>query len=88
MKCDAKTMIKVAAGLGVALAVAYVTLPSAHTFILASAPILLALACPLAMVIMMFAMKGTNSSKKDDNAKPDQDRSPPSGVRELGPDKP
>jgi len=88
MKCDANTMIKVAAGLGIALAVAYVALPSAHAFILASAPILLALACPLAMVVMMFAMKGMNGGNKDDSPKPDGDRSPPLGVREPGPDKP
>jgi len=88
MKCDAKTMINVAAGLGIALAVAYVALPSAHAFILASAPILLALACPLAMGVMMFAMKGMNGGNKDDSPKPDPDRSPPSGARELGPNKP
>jgi hypothetical protein len=88
MKCDAKTMIKVAAGLGVALVVAYVTLPSAHAFVMASAPLLLALACPLAMVVMMFAMKGMNGGNKDENAKPDQDRPPSPGAGELGPEKP
>ena len=69
MKCDAKTMLKTATGLGLALAVAYFTLPAAQTLILASAPILLALICPVAMLLMMRNMNG---SKKDDGAKPDK----------------
>ena len=69
MKCDAKTMLKTATGLGLALAVAYFTLPAARTLILASAPILLALICPVAMLLMMRNMNG---SKKDDGAKPDK----------------
>ena len=69
MKCDSKMMLKTAAGLGIALAVAYFTLPAAQTFILASAPILLALICPVAMLLMMGNMNG---NKKDDDAKPDK----------------
>ena len=69
MKCDAKTMLKTAAGLGLALAVAYFTLPAARMLILVSAPILLALICPVAMLLMMRNMNG---SRKDDGAKPDK----------------
>ena len=69
MKCDSKTMLKTAIGLGIALAVAYFTLPAARTFILASAPILLALICPVAMLLMM---RNINGSRKDDGAKPDK----------------
>ncbi len=68
MNCNSKTMIKLAIGLGIALAVAYFTLPEAKAFILASAPILVALICPLAM---LFMMKGMTANKKDGNAAPD-----------------
>ncbi|MEO6971963.1 MAG: DUF2933 domain-containing protein [Rhodoferax sp.] len=68
MKCDSKVLLKTAAGSGLALAVAYFTFPAAHALILASAPILLALICPVAMLLMMGTM---NASKKDDGAKPD-----------------
>ena len=74
MKCDSKMMLKTAAGLGIALAVAYFTLPAARTLILASAPILLALICPVAMLLMMKAMNG---SKKDDGAKADTTKPAP-----------
>lgn len=84
MKCDSKTMIKMAVGLGIALVAAYVLLPAAHAFILSSAPILLALICPVAM---LFMMKGMHSGRTDDNAKREYDRQPP-GVHQPGPDKP
>lgn len=71
MKCDSRTMIKIAVGLGAAVAIAYVAWPAARAFILASAPILLALSCPLAMV---FMMKGMNSGKTEDGARLDEGR--------------
>lgn len=67
MKCDSKMMLKIAGGLGVALGVAYFTLPAAQALILASAPILLVLICPVAMLLMMKTMNG---STKDEGAKP------------------
>lgn len=67
MKCDSKMMLKIAGGLGVALGVAYFTLPAAQALILASAPILLALICPVAMLLMMKTMNG---SSRDEGAKP------------------
>lgn len=69
MKCDSKMMLKIAGGLGVALGVAYFTLPAAQALILASAPILLALICPVAMLLMMKTMNG---STKDESVKPDK----------------
>jgi hypothetical protein len=62
MHCSFKTMIKFAAGIGVVLAVAYFALPDARAWLLASAPVLLALACPLAMGAMMFMTQGKNSN--------------------------
>ncbi len=71
MKCDSKMMVKIAVGLGVALAVAYFALPAAHAFILASAPLLVALICPVAM---LFMMKGMNENKKEESARPDESK--------------
>lgn len=78
MKCDSKMMVKIAAGLGVALAVAYFALPAAHAFILASAPLLVALICPVAM---LFMMKGMNENRKDESARPDESKA---GAGEQG----
>ncbi|OGA98290.1 MAG: hypothetical protein A3E79_13755 [Burkholderiales bacterium RIFCSPHIGHO2_12_FULL_61_11] len=69
MKCDSKMMLKIAVGLGVALAVAYFTLPAAQALILASAPILVALICPVAMLLMMKTMNG---GSKDEGTTPGQ----------------
>ncbi|MCT6720935.1 MAG: DUF2933 domain-containing protein [Roseateles sp.] len=71
MKCDSKTLIKIAAGLGVALAVAYFALPASHGFIWAAAPFLLFLVCPIAMI---FMMKSMNSNTKDENAKVEESK--------------
>lgn len=73
MKCDSKVWLKTVAGSGLALAVAYFTFPAVHALILASAPILLALICPVAMLLMMATM---NASKKDDGAKSRAGRAP------------
>lgn len=80
MKCDSKMMVKIAVGLGVALAVAvaYFALPAAHAFILASAPLLVALICPVAM---LFMMKGMNENRKDESARPDESKA---GAGEQG----
>ncbi len=68
MKCQPKTMLKTAVGLGTVVAIAYFALPDARAFLLASTPILLALICPVSMIVMMLMMKGTGSAKKDEVA--------------------
>lgn len=83
MNCDFKTMIKIAVGLGAALAVAYFAVPAAHAFILASAPLLVALVCPIAMILMM---RGMNGSKNDERSKLDESKMK-SGVGDADPDK-
>ena len=83
MKCDSKMMVKMAVWLGVGLAVAYFALPAAQALILASAPLLVALICPVAM---LFMMKGMSGSKKDESAKPGESKAE-SGVRDADPDK-
>jgi len=72
MHCNFKTMIKLTAALGVILAVAYFALPEARAWLLASTPILLALVCPVAMLAMMFGMKGKDNTtdSKEERAKP------------------
>lgn len=83
MNCDFKTMIKIAVGLGAALAAAYFAVPAAHALILASAPLLLALVCPIAMILMM---KGMNGSKNDERSKLDESKMK-SGLGEADPDR-
>jgi hypothetical protein len=83
MKRDAKMMVKMAVWLGVGLAVAYFALPAAQSFILASAPVLVALICPVAMLLMM---KGMNGSKKDESTKPGESKAE-SGVCDADLDK-
>lgn len=61
MHCNAKTMIKVAAALGGVLGAAYLLLPGARELPAASAPVLLALVCPITMILMMFMMRGTTA---------------------------
>lgn len=83
MKCDSKMMVRMAVWLGVGLAVAYFALPAAHALILASAPFLVALICPVAM---FFIMKSMNGKKTDESAKPGEIPAK-SGVRGVDPDK-
>lgn len=79
MSCDTKTMIKIAAALGLALLLAYLALPAFHAFVLASAPLLAVLVCPIGMI---FMMKGMHAGKHDERAKTRDDTpialSPPS----------
>jgi hypothetical protein len=67
MKCDTKTMIKTAAGLGLLAIIGYFALPPFRTFILSITPILIGLICPLAMLIMM---KGMSSNQREQDTKP------------------
>lgn len=83
MKCDSKILVKMAVWLGLGLAVAYFAIPAAHAFILASAPFLVALICPVAM---LFMMKGMNGNQKNESAKPGESKAE-SGVRDGDPDK-
>jgi hypothetical protein len=72
MKCDSKTMLTVAAVVALAAALAYFTLPAAQAFILASAPLLVALICPVAMLFMMKGMQGDKKDKARDIDEPKQ----------------
>lgn len=65
MKCSPKTMAALAAlaaTLLAALGLSYVAIPAARAFIVASAPILLALICPVTMIVMMLTMRGHGAS--------------------------
>lgn len=50
--CSLKTMIKIFLGIGALLVGAYLVLPESRSVIVAIAPALLLLACPLAMLMM------------------------------------
>ena len=63
--CSMKTMIKMIVGIGMLLIVAYVVFPQFQALIASMAPILLALACPLAMVFMMAGMGGKDNQGKE-----------------------
>lgn len=65
MTCSLKTMATLAATLLAALGVAYVAFPAARVFIVASAPVLLALICPVTMIAMMLATRGRGASASD-----------------------
>ena len=69
MNCS-KTMIKVAAGLGV------FAFPQAQSLLLANAPLLLVLACPISMGVMMWMMRGSNDTKQSEPADPGTARIP------------
>lgn len=62
MNCSPKTMLKVAAVLGAILVVTYFAVPEAQALVLAGAPVLLALICPVMMLVMAFTMKGRAGS--------------------------
>lgn len=68
MNCSINTMLKVATGLGLILGVTYFAFPAAQTMLLASAPYLFLLLCPISMGVMMLMMKGTGESKSNGNA--------------------
>lgn len=66
--CSLKTMVKILLGIGALLLAAYLVLPESRSTITAIAPVLLVLACPLAMLMM----GGMNDEKKDKKQDPDQ----------------
>lgn len=74
MKCDMNMMLKAGLGLAAGVAVAYVALPAARELIVALAPLLLLLICPL---MMFFMMKGMHSSHDDHKAEKHQLRPVP-----------
>lgn len=55
--CNARTMVKVALALGGIVAAAAVALPQARELLLAAAPLLLALVCPISMIAMALMMR-------------------------------
>ena len=70
MHCNARTMIKTAAALGGILAAAYLAFPEARAFVAASAPVLLALICPISLLVMMVMMRKSDGSGSCASAEP------------------
>lgn len=69
MKCNSKTMLSVALALGLAGVIAYFAFPAAQALIVASAPLLLALICPISMLVMMWAMKTPSKEQASERAR-------------------
>lgn len=65
MKCDTNTMLKTAAGLAIVAGIVYFTVPAAQAFVLASAPLLVALICPISMLFMMRMMNSSSANARD-----------------------
>ena len=60
--CNMKTLLKIVLGIAVLAGIAYVALPQYQTSIATLTPFLLALACPLSMIAMAIAMRGSNNN--------------------------
>jgi len=58
-------MMKTAGVLGLAAVISYFAIPEARAFIVASAPVLIALICPVAMLFMMKGMNGSQSKQSE-----------------------
>lgn len=67
--CSLKTMVKIFFGIGALLLGAYVVLPESRPTIAAIAPVLLLLACPLAMLTMG---RMNDHQDKEKRTEPDQ----------------
>ena len=90
MKCETNTMLKTAAGLATVAGIIYLTVPAAQDFLVASAPVLIALVCPISMLIMMKMMNSNNADARGEAGTPTQSResAPEAGsepLREAGP---
>lgn len=69
MNCNKKTMIRVGVGLAVVFSLPYFLLPDMRTWLVASAPFLFALICPLAMLFMMKIMGSCEKKGNDGEEK-------------------
>lgn len=87
MHCNVKTMIKIAAALGGVLAAAYLAVPEARELVAASAPVLLALICPISMVIMMLMMRKSGGAERSAPAEPPHDAAPEQAIAQAQPAK-
>jgi len=70
MNCSPKTMIRFGAAIGIGLTAVYLAFPEAREFVVAGAPILLALICPVSMIVMMFVMKSNGRRKNSTEQMP------------------
>ncbi len=76
MRCDMKTMLRTAGVMGLVAVIAYFAVPEARAFIVASAPVLIALICPVSMVVMMLMMNRSRSKQGEsrESGPPEPDR--------------
>lgn len=65
MQCDVKTMLRAAGVIGLVAVTGYFAVPEARAFIVASAPVLIALICPVSMMVMMLMMNRHQAKKSE-----------------------
>ncbi|MEO7854240.1 MAG: DUF2933 domain-containing protein [Rubrivivax sp.] len=65
MSCSVKTMLRTAGAIGLVAVIGYLAVPEARAFIVASAPVLIALICPVSMIVMMLMMNSSKSKQAE-----------------------
>ena len=65
MRCSVKTMLRTAGVIGLVAVIGYFAVPESRAFIVASAPVLIALICPVSMVGMMMMINGSGSKESE-----------------------
>lgn len=68
--CSFRTLMKMALGIVLLLVIGYLAFPAFQTRIIAAAPLLFILVCPLSM---LFMMKGMNHSAPEKDKKSDHE---------------
>jgi hypothetical protein len=80
MMCNMKTMLKVGVGMLVVAGTAYLLLPQFREPIVALAPTLLFLLCPLSMLLCMKMMQGQNGQACESSTGKEGDKRPSAQV--------
>lgn len=58
-------MLRTAGVIGLSFVIAYFAVPEARAVIVASAPVLIALICPVSMIMIMSLMNGSRSKQSE-----------------------
>lgn len=65
-----KTMFRTAGVIGLVAVIGYFAVPGARAFIVASAPVLIALICPVSMIAMMLMMNRSPAKTSENREAP------------------
>jgi hypothetical protein len=75
MNCT-KNMLRIGAGIGAGMLLAYLAFPELRAALVAFAPLAVALICPLSMLLMMKMMNSSGSDQKSKTVPLSADRKP------------